>query len=127
MIYTQTGKAVCNFSIPVSEKWVAQGGDNREKTTWYRVSIWGGQAESCNKFLRKGSTVLVCGNVEINQWEDQSSGETRSDLRLNAWQVKFIANWGKDAMSEPQQGYATQSQERARTATPPNPLDDIPF
>ena len=34
-------------------------GNAQEETTWFRVSAWGRQAETCNQYLRRGSKVLV--------------------------------------------------------------------
>ena len=54
-----TPEPVTAFSVATSRKF----GD-KEETTWFRVNVWGKQAESCNKYLHKGSKVLVEGRLK---------------------------------------------------------------
>jgi len=58
MRYTPDGKAVTSFSVATSRKY-----NDKDETTWFRVSVWGKQAESCNQYLTKGSKVLVEGRL----------------------------------------------------------------
>ena len=52
--YMQNGRAVCNFSVAVSERWRdRQTNEQQERTTWYRVAVWGPQAETAIPTWRK--------------------------------------------------------------------------
>jgi single-stranded DNA-binding protein len=35
----------------------------KEETAWFRITVFGAQAESCNQYLKKGSKVLVEGRL----------------------------------------------------------------
>lgn len=62
--YTKNGKAVCNFSVAENRASTNHDTDEHtEETVWYRVTVWGEQAENCNKFLHKGDKVLVSGRL----------------------------------------------------------------
>lgn len=90
MRYTQGGTAVCNFSVAVSERWTDQHtGERKEKATWYKVSVWGKQAESCNQYLSKGSQVFVSGTASVNAYTN-NQGEPAASLELRAREVKFL-------------------------------------
>jgi primosomal replication protein N len=54
MRYSPSGQAVTNFSIATSEKWTDTQGQQQERTLWWRVSVWGRLAETCNQYLKKG-------------------------------------------------------------------------
>ena len=60
-----------------------------EEAHFFDVEVWGKQAESCCKFLDKGSQVMVQGDVRQNKWETDK-GEKRSKVYLKANKVSFI-------------------------------------
>ena len=92
--YLQSGQAVCNFSVAVSERWRDRNsGEQRERTTWYRVAAWGPLAETCNTYLAKGRQVMVTGNVNARGYIN-NSGEAAASLDLTARDVRFLGNRG---------------------------------
>ena len=120
--YTQAGQAVCNFIIAVSEQWAdRQSGKKSERTTLYRVAVWGAQAESCNTYLAKGRQVRVFGNVSTIAYIS-TNGEARALLELNARYVKLLG--GARSTEQPQQ----QQQQQTEQYHPDTIIaDDIPF
>ena len=64
MRYTPTGLPVTSFTMAVSRNWVGQDGQRQEKTIWFRVTAWRKLAETASQYLRKGSKVLVVGELE---------------------------------------------------------------
>ena len=90
MRYTQDGVPVTNFSVATNRKWTGQDGTPQEKTTWFRVAVWGKQAETCNQYLSKGQLVLVEGEVGASAWMPKDGGDPRATLELRAWTVKFL-------------------------------------
>lgn len=92
--YLQSGQAVCNFSVAVSERWRDRNsGEQRERTTWYRVAAWGPLAETCNSYLAKGRQVMVTGNVSARGYIN-NNGEAAASLDLTARDVRFLGNRG---------------------------------
>ena len=137
--YMQNGRAVCNFSVAVSERWRdRQTNEQQERTTWYRVAVWGQQAENCNTYLAKGRQVLVIGNVAARGYMN-NNGEAAASLDLTARSVQFLGggNRGDDGQGGGWQGGSSQgggSREGQRPddrasnyADPPSTVDDIPF
>lgn len=92
--YTQTGQAVCGFSVAVNEVWNdRQTNERKEKTTWFRVSVWGPQAETCSRYLAKGRQVMIIGTVEARAYMDQG-GQPQATLELRARDVRFLGGQG---------------------------------
>ncbi|MCG7352612.1 single-stranded DNA-binding protein [Roseomonas mucosa] len=68
----QNGGRVLTFSLATSEFWKDRdSGGRRERTTWHRVSIFSdGLIDVAEKYLKKGSKVLVEGRLENREWTD---------------------------------------------------------
>ena len=100
MRYTPDGKAVTTFSVATSRRY-----NDKEETTWFRVSVWGKQAESCNQYLTKGSKVLVEGrlrpdaNTGAPQVFQKKDGSWGSSYEVSADNVRFLSARG-EATSE---------------------------
>ena len=71
----QSGDKVANLNIATSERWRDQDGNNQEKTEWHRVVLFGKIAEVAERFLKKGSKVLIEGKLQTRKWTDQSGAE----------------------------------------------------
>jgi len=89
MRYTPNGKAVTSFRMATNYRYVGPDGERREETEWFRVSVWGRQAESCNQFLSKGKRVYVEGRLHSRNWEGQD-GQMRNSLEVSANRVIFL-------------------------------------
>lgn len=71
--YLPNGGAVTNISIATSETWKdKQTGEQKERTEWHRVVIFGKLAEIAGEYLRKGSQVYIEGSLQTRKWQDQS-------------------------------------------------------
>lgn len=124
--YMQSGSAVCNFSVAVTERWRDRNtNENREKTTWYRVAVWGRQAEACNTYLAKGRQVLVVGNVSARGYMN-NNGEAAASLDLTATTVQFLSgtSGGNQGGGD---NYSGGDDRASNYSEPPNTVDDIPF
>ena len=81
--YMPNGGAVANISIATSEKWRDKAtGEQREKTEWHRVVLFGKIAEVVGEYLRKGSEVYIEGQLQTRKWQD-TNGDRKS-TRLNS-------------------------------------------
>lgn len=93
--YTQSGVAVCDFSVAVSRRWMDRStNENKEETTWFRVSAWRGLAETCNQYVHKGMQIMVAGRVNASAFLGQD-GQPRASLELTALDVQFLGRRGE--------------------------------
>lgn len=71
--YLPSGGAVANLTIATSESWRDKAtGEQREKTEWHRVSLFGKLAEVAKEYLHKGSQVYIEGQLQTRKWQDQN-------------------------------------------------------
>ncbi|NLS14591.1 single-stranded DNA-binding protein [Vibrio sp. SM6] len=74
--YMPNGGAVANITIATSDSWRDKAtGEQREKTEWHRVVLFGKLAEVAGEYLRKGSQVYIEGQLQTRKWQDQSGQE----------------------------------------------------
>lgn len=71
--YMPNGGAVANITLATSDSWRDKAtGEQREKTEWHRVALFGKLAEIAGEYLRKGSQVYIEGQLQTRKWQDQS-------------------------------------------------------
>jgi single-strand DNA-binding protein len=99
MRYTPNGKAVTSFRMATNRRYTTPSGESKEETEWFRVSVWGKQAESCNQFLSKGKRVYVEGRLRSQNWEGQD-GQMRTSLEVSANRVIFLDRAASTSLPE---------------------------
>ncbi|MDQ9130388.1 single-stranded DNA-binding protein [Serratia fonticola] len=141
--YMPNGGAVASLSMATSESWRDKAsGEQKERTEWHRVVIFGKLAEVAGEYLRKGSQVYIEGQLRTRKWQDQS-GQDRYTTEVNVGQSGTMQMLGGRPQSSngtganTSQGGGGQPQQPAHTGQPPQqsagnepPMDfddDIPF
>lgn len=99
MRYMPSGDPVTDFSVAVNRRWTNRDGQAQEKTTWFRVSVFGRQAETVRQYVTKGQRVLVEGEVEASAYVAQD-GTPRASLELRARNVRFMSGRGDAESAE---------------------------
>ena len=90
--YTPQGTPVCSFSLATNEKRRDRTtGETQDLTTWFRITVWGKQAETCSQYLTKGRPVYVEGRLRLEEYVDKEQ-KTRSALEVNATDVQFLGS-----------------------------------
>ena len=136
--YMPSGGAVANMTIATSESWRDKAtGEQREKTEWHRVALFGKLAEVAGEYLRKGSQVYIEGQLRTQKWQDQN-GQDRYTTTVVVQGYNGVMqmlgsrpnNTQQGSWGQPQQPTSQPSPQR----TPPQynepPMDfddDIPF
>jgi len=87
---TPSGTAVTELRLATTRSWQGRDGERREETLFVDVTVWDRQAENCCQFLRKGSSIHVEGSLKMDTWDDKTTGEKRSKIRVHADRVQFL-------------------------------------
>ena len=122
MRYLPSGTAVTNFSVATSRKWYNQEtGQPVDETIWFRVSVWGKQAEAANQYLAKGRKVLIEGTLTPDGQTGgprifaKRDGTAGASFEIRAENVKFLS------------GREEGTGEAMADSGAPATDDDIPF
>jgi single-strand DNA-binding protein len=122
--YTPQGNAVCSFSLATNEKRKDKNGDFQDVTTWFRITLWGKQAEAASKYLTKGRPVYIEGRLRVEEYTDKD-GKNRQSLEVQATDMQFIGSRGEESMSASAGSSNDFSHEDLPVSSPND--DDIPF
>lgn len=85
-----SGTNLCKFSIAVNKKYKVASGELKEDVNFFDIECWGKLAEICNKFLKKGSRVLISGELKQDRFQDKD-GNNKSKIKIVASQVQFLS------------------------------------
>ena len=88
--YTPQGTPVCDFSVATTERRKDKSGDTQEVTTWFRVSMFGRQAEIASQYLSKGRQVYIEGQLSQREWTDKE-GAARTSLEVRGSDIQFLS------------------------------------
>ena len=89
--YTVNKKAYTRFTVAVNYRYKDANGEYKDSADYIPVIVWGAQAESCGKYLKKGSPVLVEGRIQTGSY-DAKDGTKRYTTDLLADKVIFLGS-----------------------------------
>ena len=105
MRFTPSGQPVTSFNVATNRSYTGSDGQRVKETVWFRVSVWGKQAESSNNYLHKGSKVLIEGRLMADpatggpRTYNRQDGSTGASFEITASTVQFL-----DSRSDSDQG-----------------------
>ena len=133
MRYIPSGQAVTKFSVATNRQYTNNAGERIKETTWFRVNVWGKQAEACNQYLHKGSKVLVEGRMQQDKatggprvWTG-NDGSPRASFEMTAQTVRFLSSRQEDQAAGGGGNSGSGSYGQPNDSMAPPPDDDIPF
>jgi len=89
--YTPQGTAVANLRMAVNRKYRTKDQELKEEVCFITAVVWNKQAETCNQYLHKGSSLFVEGRLQSRSWED-NTGAKRSVIEVRAERVQFMGS-----------------------------------
>ncbi len=122
--YMPSGSAVTNLRVATNESWKdKQTGEQKDRTEWHSVAMFGRLAEIAAEYLRKGSQVYIEGKLRTRKWQDKD-GNDRYTTEIIADEMQMLG--GRSG------GGAPAMSESPPASPPPKPSgddfdDDIPF
>lgn len=117
--YTPQSRALCNLRIATTEVYKDKSGQKKEQTEWHRVTVWGDQAENCNKYLAKGRSVYVEGRLQTRSYEKDGQKHYTTDIVAD--KIVFLGGGKGGAAKE------SAPADDGEPSSPPAADDDIPF
>lgn len=90
---TRNGKKVANFSVAVERPF--KGQDGNRKTDFLKCETWGRNAETVERFFKKGNMILVVGSMYQDSYTD-NNGNRREKVWINVDEVHFCESKKSD-------------------------------
>lgn len=113
---TNSGISVCKFALAVPRRFTNAEGER--ETDFLNITVWRGQAENCNKYLRKGSKACVTGSIQTRTYDAQD-GTKRYVTDIVADEVEFL--------STKQSGESQEKKDEEVAKLQPIDDDSLPF
>src|SRR6204780_3797044 len=135
--YTPKGTAVVKFGLAVNRTWKDESGQTKEEVTFVDIDAWGRQGEVIAQYMRKGRPLLVEGRLKQDSWEDKTTHQKQSKLKVVLESFSFIDSNrpeggapSSDAPRRPAPGAAAPPAKPAEPSDAEGPGaedDDVPF
>ena len=113
--FMPNGGAVANITVATSDTWKdKQTGEQKEKTEWHRVVMFGKLAEIAGEYLKKGSKVYLEGSLQTRKWTNQQGQDQyTTEIALQGFNGVMQMLDGK---SSGQSGFQGQQQGQQQQA-----------
>jgi single-strand DNA-binding protein len=134
--YTPKGTAVTDLGLAVNRTYTADNGEKREEVTFVDVTFWGRTAEVAGEYLKKGRPVFVEGRLQLDSWDDKTSGQKRTKLKVIGENMQMLGSprgGGAGGGGGDEEGGSSAPRSSSRPAPPPKAApsapddDEIPF
>lgn len=137
--YFQDGSSVAALTVATSEVWRdKQTGEQREKTEWHRIQVFGKLSEIAGEYLRKGSQVYIEGQLETRKYQDNNGQERYSTYvavrgytgimqMLGSRQEQSSNNGPAPHQGQPQSQPQRRSVQRGQQQPPQQQYDEPPM
>jgi len=104
---TPDGTPVTKFSLAVNRVTKTSSGERKEETEWFNIVAWRQLAETCEKYLHKGSKVFVEGRLTQRKYTDRE-GIQRTSIDVTITDMEMLTPKSASSSSE---GYGTGSSD----------------
>jgi len=130
-----SGDKVASFSIATSEKWKdRETQEQKERTEWHKITVFGGLADVCLKYLKKGSQVFIEGSLRTREWTDKQ-GNKRYITEIVCQSMQMLGSKGDGSSGNrppppnerPASPQRNPSPSQAAGSSGGDRDDDIPF
>ncbi|EJG1066400.1 single-stranded DNA-binding protein [Vibrio alginolyticus] len=137
--YMPNGTAVANITMATSDSWRDKAtGQEREKTEWHRVVLFGKLAEVAGEYLQKGSQVYIEGQLQTRKWQNQNGQDQyTTEVVVQGFNGvmqmlggKRDQSWGKPKQPQQYESHYPSNNEPNNSQYNEPPMDfddDIPF
>jgi len=113
---TPKGTAICQFGLAVNRQFKDESGATKDEVTFIDIEAWGRQAETIAKYCTKGKPLFIEGRLKLDSWEDKTTGQKRSKLKVVLESFQFVG--GGEKSQDSQQTSGRQSHGERTTYTP---------
>lgn len=100
---TPSGVSVCRFTIAVQRRFGGRNEQGQTTADFFNVVAWRQSAEFVSRFFKKGNAILICGQLQNNNWTD-TQGVKHYSVEVVADEVTFADSKRGDGATAPSAG-----------------------
>jgi single-strand DNA-binding protein len=95
----ENGNIVAKFSLATNKSFT-RNGEKITETSWHNIVLWGKLAELAEKYVKKGNSVIIEGEISYRSYENKE-GQTVYLTEINGDRLHFAG--GKKEEEKPQE------------------------
>ena len=124
---TSSGTPIANMSLATTRKWKDGSGEQKEKTEWHRLTVWGKLVDVVERYVNNGDRLYVEGRIEYS--ESESDGQKKYWTDVNVFEMVMLGSPGAGGQGGGGRGGGFQGDSSPAADPPPisETDDDLPF
>jgi single-strand DNA-binding protein len=111
--FTSSGKKITTLRVATR---VRRGG-NKDDTIWWRVFLWGEEFDKILTFFKKGSAIIVVGDLNKPEIFTDKEGKPQISMSMTGFHIMF-SPFGGGGKPEPQEPYAYVASSQQQQPAP---------
>lgn len=130
------GHTIGSLSIATTRRY-SKNGERQEETEWHYLTVFDKLAEIVQKYVKKGTSIYVCGRIRTRKWQAES-GEMKYRAEVVVEELQILSGFGageRETVEEYRQERPRQSAYQANATHRPMAInngmgdlaEDIPF
>lgn len=126
---TPNGKTVAGLGLAINHTYKTDSGEKREDATFVEIELWGRTAELVCEYVKKGDQLYVKGRLALDQWDDKTTGQKRTKMKVVGDEMQFMGAKKSAAPKDNSRVTPTSVHETTKPMDDLDPMDDseIPF
>lgn len=128
------GTAICQFGLAINRDWKSESVEKQSEVCFIDCEAWAKTAEAIAKYVTKGRPLYVQGRLKLDQWEDKTTKEKKSRIKVVVEQFQFLGSNKEEGAAETPSADAGHRQPPPRVGGPAKPASasedadqDVPF
>ena len=93
------GGKIVEASLATGKRWKDRNGNQHEETQWHRLVISGALADTAERYVHKGDSLFVQGEMTYRQWETRE-GEKRTSPEVRVLTLQLMPKQDKSQASQ---------------------------
>ncbi len=85
---TSSGTPIAKMSLATTRKWKDGSGEQKEKTEWHRLTVWGKLVDVVERYVKKGDRLYIEGRIEYS--ESESDGQKKYWTNVNVFEMVML-------------------------------------
>lgn len=127
--YAPSGTAIAKVGIAVNKRYTSNG-EKKEEVSYFNCVAFGKTGENINQYFKKGSRILISGELKEDRWEKDGQKQSRVSILIDGFDFIDKNNSSPQPKQAPKvETYNAQGKKTAEYDMPEIDIDniEIPF
>jgi len=105
----ESGNIVAKFSMATNKSYTNKSGEKVKETSWHNIVLWGKLAELAEKYVKKGDSIIIEGEISYRTYEDKDK-VTKFTTEIIGKELHFAGSKKEYPKPEPEKEWKGKQQ-----------------